>query len=76
MESDKAIGLIIDELCSATTKNGIFHSAHEGYGVLLEELDELWDEVKKKDCNRDIDLMRKEAVQVGAMALRFIVDLT
>ena len=76
MESDKAIGLIIDELCSATTKNGIFHSAHECYGVLLEELDELWDEVKKKDCNRDIDLMRKEAVQVGAMALRFIVDIT
>ena len=76
MESDKAIGLIIDEFCSATAKNDKFHSAHEGYGVLLEELDELWDEVKKKDCNRDIELMRKEAVQVGAMALRFIVDLT
>lgn len=46
-------------------------SVHEGYAVLLEEVDELWDEVK---ANRS-DLQRKEAVQVAAMGVRFIVDL-
>lgn len=43
--------------------------AHEGYAILLEEVDELWDEVKKK--NPDKERMRKEAIQIGAMALAF-----
>ena len=46
-------------------------SAHEAHAVLAEEVDELWDEVK---ANRPIE-QRAEAVQVGAMAIRFIVDL-
>ena len=49
-----------------------FNSAHEGYAVLLEEVDELWDEVKKK--HHDPEKMEKEAMQVGAMAIRFIYD--
>lgn len=52
-----------------------FNSAHEAYGTLLEEVDELWDEVKVKQKNRDLMKMRKEAIQVSAMALRFIVDV-
>jgi hypothetical protein len=50
-----------------------FSSPHEGYGVLLEEVDELWDEIKKQQpsCAR----MRAEAIQVAAMAIRFIEDL-
>lgn len=47
-------------------------SAHEAYGVLLEEVDELWDHVKVKQMKRDVAAMRKEAVQVAAMAMRFI----
>lgn len=50
-------------------------SAHEGYAVLLEELDELWDHVKTKQSKRDLSEMRKEAIQVAAMALRFAVDV-
>ena len=52
-------------------------SAHEGYAVLLEEVDELWDEVKKnpsKYAHRDKD-MRKEAIQIAAMAIRFVLDV-
>lgn len=52
-----------------------FNSAHEGFAVLAEEVDELWEEVRCKQGARDLDRMRKEAVQVGAMALRFIVDI-
>lgn len=50
-------------------------SAHEAYGVLLEEVDELWDHVKTKQSKRDLDAMRKEAIQVAAMAIRFVVDV-
>jgi hypothetical protein len=49
-------------------------SVHEGYALILEELDELWDEAKKKDPSKD--KMRAEAVQIAAMAVRFIQELT
>lgn len=51
------------------------NSAHEAYAVLAEEVDELWDEVKGKTGKRSVEDLRKEAVQVAAMALRFIVDV-
>jgi hypothetical protein len=66
---------IVQEYREATWLHGSFNSAHEGYAVILEELDELKAEVWKKRADRDIKLMRKEAIQVGAMALRFIMDV-
>lgn len=51
------------------------NSAHEGFAVLLEEVDELWEHVKTKTSKRDIAAMRKEAIQVAAMALRFVADI-
>lgn len=48
------------------------NSPHEGWAVLQEEVDELWDDVKG-DAPRA--QMRKEAVQIAAMAVRFIEDL-
>ena len=50
-------------------------SPHEGFAILKEEVDELWDEVKKKRRNASNDPLRIEARQVGAMALRFLIDL-
>ncbi len=64
---------IDDELWSARNKFSNMNSAHEGYAVILEELDELWDEVKSK--NPDKARMREEAIQVAAMAARFVEDL-
>lgn len=52
-----------------------FNSAHEGFAVLKEEVDELWDLVKINQKRRDFDLMRKEAVQVAAMAIRFAIEV-
>ena len=46
-------------------------SPEEAVMVLAEELDELWDEVR----GDHIGLARVEATQVGAMAVRFTVDL-
>lgn len=72
---DYVINEINDELCDASAKHGKFASAHEGYAIILEELDELWDIVKLKPRLRDHAAMRKEAIQVAAMAARFVVDL-
>jgi hypothetical protein len=82
MTERKAVQLVLDELARATRKFGVFHSAHEGYAVIAEELDELWDEVKKNKGGVDYSApvarcrMAREAIQVAAMALRFLVDVT
>ena len=68
------LNLVGIELTKAINSYKSFNSAHEGYAVILEELDELWDEVKKKPSKVDIEKMRKEAIQVAAMAIRFIND--
>jgi hypothetical protein len=61
------------ELSMAIRKHGPMRGAHEGYAVILEELDELWDEIKRQKI--DAEAMRKEAVQVAAMAMRFVMDV-
>lgn len=50
-------------------------SAHEAYGKLAEEFRELETWVFTKEKNRDAPAMRKEAIQVAAMALRFVTDI-
>lgn len=50
-----------------------FNSYHEGYAVILEELDEVWTEIKKKEQSEE--RIREEMIQVGAMVLRFLYDL-
>lgn len=64
-----------DEFNRATAKFGGFGNPHEGYAVILEELDELWDEIKVKAHPGQTEKMKKEATQVAAMAIRFIYDL-
>lgn len=64
-----------EEIRQATTNWPPMNSAHEGYAVLLEELDELWDHVKTNQKRRDLKAMRKEAIQVAAMAVRFAHDV-
>ena len=65
-----------DEFVRACEIHGFpfFNSYHEGYAVIKEELDELWEEVKKYP-KQDNENLKKEAIQIGAMALRFVYDL-
>lgn len=68
---EQILKAVLDELESATNTHGPFHSAHEGFAILLEEVDELWEEVKFGTPER----AREECIQVAAMALRFLKDI-
>lgn len=72
---DKFLEDVADEFKDATKKHGGFNSCHEGYAVLLEEVDELWEQVRLKRSQRDLKAMRGECVQIAAMALKFAVGL-
>ena len=52
-----------------------FNSAHEGFAILMEECDELWDHVRTNQKKRKLDEMQKEAIQVAAMAIRFATEV-
>jgi uncharacterized protein YjaG (DUF416 family) len=74
--------LAIAELKRATALHGSFNSAHEGYAIILEELDELWDLVKVNPAKipfNDREAHKKkileEAIQVAAMGMRFALDV-
>ena len=64
-----------DEIERAEVNHRPYSSAHEAYGVLAEEVAEFFDEVRKKRSDRDKAAMRRELVQVAAVAIRAIVNL-
>jgi len=64
-----------EELQAARLKNAPMNSAHEAYAVILEELDELWEEVRKKRSERNPAAMAAELVQIAAMCQRAAEDL-
>lgn len=69
---DAALAVVRDEIISAEKKHpGPFMSSHEGYAILLEEVDELWDDVKRNNPAGAV----KEAVQVAAMATKYVMNL-
>ncbi len=52
-----------------------FHNQHEAYAVILEEIDELWVEIKKNHKHYDFKAQRVEAKQAAAMLARLMVEL-
>lgn len=76
LTTNEVMTLVSEELARAQAKFGSFNSPHEGWAILREEVDELWDEVKLQYDARTKERMQKEAVQVAAMAIRFILDVT
>ena len=74
MHYSQAIKDIEDEFKKAIKEFDPFHNEHEGYAVLKEEVDELWDSIKRNKLTTKEERM-KEAIQVGAMALRMLHDL-
>lgn len=76
VEETDVLALIIEQVRSEYIRASSVHpksfsSAHEGYAILKEEVDEMWDAIKEDDVQH----ARREAIQVGAMAIRFLMDL-
>ncbi|QIV65801.1 hypothetical protein Cp1R7AA1_069 [Mesorhizobium phage Cp1R7A-A1] len=74
---DDRIALVMDAVHNEVKKAMIKHkpmvSVHEAYGVILEEVDELFEEVRP-DRGRTTEA-QKEALQVAAMGVRFVLDV-
>ncbi|SEA23467.1 hypothetical protein [Pedobacter hartonius] len=51
------------------------NSLHEGYAIISEEFDEFWDEIKKKEKDRDFFKLKTEGIHVIAMMIRTLQDL-
>jgi hypothetical protein len=66
---------VCNELATAMGNWPAFNSAHEGFAVLLEEVDELKAHVWTNQKRRDLAAMQKEAIQVAAMAMRFAIEV-
>ncbi len=64
---------IENEIDQSRRQHGVFSGSHEGYAVILEEVEELWEQVKRKQ--RDFKKMEKECIQIAAMAIKFIEDV-
>lgn len=68
---EKVFRTICDELHRAESLHNPIKTSHEGYAVIQEEVDELWDCVK----TNNLEQAAIEARQIGAMAARFLLDL-
>jgi len=64
------------ELAGARRKHATpVASLHEGYAIIQEELNELWDLVRRKSRDRSNEAIYEELVQIAAMAQRVADDL-
>lgn len=75
MKRDELLEIIEEEVIRAKAMYPTFNSSHEGYAVILEELDELWDLVRKNKGIAGDLRMQNECIQIAAMSIRFIEDL-
>lgn len=77
LETAKLIDQELRSIPEKYQKN--LNSVHEGFAVLLEEVEELKNEAfwgeKKGDIDEYKERMKQEAIQVAAMAVRFIQEL-
>jgi hypothetical protein len=68
--------LVKEEYARAVSLNKKFNSPHEGLAVIEDQFEDLKKEVFKPYFTREQGKMQSQAVQVAAMAIRFIVDCT
>lgn len=71
MNQFDAFNAVRAELNRAIKKHPPIRTAHEGYGVIREEFEEGWDEIKAKN----LEGAKREFIQMAAMAIRFVIDV-
>jgi len=67
---EQAIARVVKRLTEVNKVKPLFHSQHEGYAIMLEEIDELWKDVKD---NKPLQA-KNEAIDVAVTAIRFIMS--
>lgn len=72
---EQFFSLVEIEINKAQSRFPPLNSLHEAYAVLLEEVDEVFEQMKLKESKRDHDLLLKELVQVASCALRTALDV-
>jgi len=72
--TDGIVRDILDELDRADESYEPINSIHEGYAVILDELDAFWQEVRRPTRNGDVQQMRTELIRTAAMCVRTIRD--
>lgn len=70
---ERVMAAVRAELWRATNEYGAFASAHEGWAVIREEVDELWELIRARAGSDR--RAAEEAVQVAAAAARYAVDV-
>jgi len=70
MTTTDLLPLLENEISFGRDKYGPYHSAHEQYAVLQEEVDEWFDAIKGNMA----DCCQYELLQVAAVALRYILE--
>jgi len=75
MRPDEALKKIEEEFYRASELYPDLHSNHEGYAVIKEEVDELWDAIKASKDTKGNNLIRHELIQIGAMVVRYLNNL-
>jgi hypothetical protein len=66
---------MVDELkAKVRAKHGPYASWHEAHSVLREEFEEFWDEVKKKEAERDPERLLSELVDIVQVSERAAED--
>lgn len=75
MKPKESLEAIETEFLRASDLYPDLHSNHEGYAVIKEEVDELWDEVKKSKDTKGNERIRHELIQIGAMVVRYLDNL-
>lgn len=73
------------EIWKASWKYGLQNSLHESYGILAEEVDEFWEQVKLKPCKkkkwwqskkvRSETNIEEELIQIAATAIKALHDM-
>lgn len=73
MTMDQVLGKVAREVERAVQKHGDDRWVrHQFYGILLEEVDELWEVIKRDGPQADLEA---EAVQVAAVIVRYLATV-
>ena len=70
---ERASREVADEYRRARLRHDPMHSGHEGWAVIREELDELWELVRADQSHTMAAYI--EAKQIAAMAVAFMVEV-